>query len=161
MSKKNVATKPLSPPHADTILGEATYRGRRIVCTNDPNYCSTNKDGWGFVPPCVYTVLDEFDDVVFPIGMHVFWTPDDAANAIEMLDTIFPRITRDQPNTTLMYEYGRMRQYRRAFFVTYDAVQAMRQAVDDARALDDNPCEDIHEMLHGLHQSVMQWRGME
>lgn len=152
------AQKPLTPPRADTILGEAEYRGFRIVCTNDPNFCANHVDSWGFKPPCVYVVLDELDDVVFPPGMAAFYTPDDAAVAIEMRETCMAEIKARQPCTTLQYEYGTMRQYRRAWWAVYLCIIRLQGIVDDARALGDNPIDDISKELHALHQRARNSR---
>lgn len=153
------ANKPLTPPR--NILGEAECRGRRIVCTDDPNYLAHHIDGFGFKVPCIYTVLDEFDEVVFPIGMHVFWTPADAANAIYMLDMILPTIKAQQPHTSLMWEYGLFRCYRRDFFNVYHAVKKIENVLVSSSAFGENPSDEIAKIIHHMHQHARQSREID
>lgn len=158
-STRKAVDKPLPPPN--NIIHEVKYRGRRIVLTDDRNLVgSSYPDKWGFAPTQGYIVLDEFDEVIFPVGMHWFYTPDDAAMAIEMLDTIYPQIKDRNPATTLLHEYGVMRAYRREFWHTYGALQDIRKLVDDARAFEENPLEDIAQRLHFLRQQVAQGRSV-
>jgi hypothetical protein len=153
----SVKQKPLPPP--SNILHEVEYRGRRIICTDDKNLIGPQyADKWGFAPDRGYVVLDEFDENVFPIGMHWFYTPDDAACAIEMLDTILPTIKAGQPATTLLYEYGVMRQYRREFFHIYGTLAKLQRIIDDAKVFDENPSTAIGRELHALRQVAAQSR---
>jgi hypothetical protein len=152
--------KPATSPDPASIKHETPYRGYRIVQTDDPRIVGqANPDKWGFTTDRGFTVLDEFDEIIFPIGMHWFWTPEDAAAAIEMYDTILPSIKKSQPATTLLYEYGTMRGYRREFWHTYHAIIDLQRIVDDAVAFGDNPLDDVKKRLHLLRQQVAQGRG--
>jgi hypothetical protein len=154
------AGKPLTVD-LSRILHEVEYRDRRIVCTDDPKVVGPgHPDKWGFTVDRGFVVLDDFDEIVFPIGMHWFYTPDDAAAAIEMLDHIFPAIKEDQPPTTLLYEYGLMRQYRKEFWYTYGAIVDIQKALDSAKAFDENPAETISKRLHLLRQAVAQGKSI-
>lgn len=146
-------------PAPDNILHEVPYRGRRIVLTDDRRLVGQqHPDKWGFAPDRGFVVLDEFDDHVFPAGIHWFYSPDEAALAIEMLDTVLPTIQRDQPATTLMYEYNLMRRYRTEFWHTYHALRLIENDCRDAAALDDNPREVVMQRVHLLRQQVAQGR---
>lgn len=152
--------KPVTLPTPDNILHEVPYRGRRICATDDQRVIGSEyKDKWGFTPCVGYVVLDEFDEIIFPIGMHWFYTPDDAASAIEMLDTILPTIKEGQPATSLRFEYGLMRQYRKEFWHTYNCIVKLQRAVDDAAAMEDDATPDVRKALHFLRQQVAQGTG--
>lgn len=152
-------SKPLPAP--DNIIHEIEYRGMRVVCTDDKRLVGqSHPDKWGFTTDRGYIVLDEFDDHVFPAGMHWFYTPDDAVSAIEMRDTILPTIKAGQPATTLLYEYGLMRTYRREFWLTYNAIQNIQRMCDNARDFDENPREEVLKELHLLRQNVAQGRSV-
>jgi hypothetical protein len=157
----SAANKPLPSPKPESIKHEVPYRGRRIVLTDDPRLVGAPyPDKWGFTTDQGFVVLDEFDEIEFPVGMHWFWTPDDAACAIELLDTILPTIKEGTPATTLLYEHGIMRAYRREFWHVYHALADIRKACDDAVAFGDNPCEDIVKRLHFLRQQVAQGKSI-
>ena len=148
-------------PAPNNIIHEVPYRGRRIVCTDDTRLVGqAHPDSWGFTTDRGYVVLDEFDENVFPIGMHWFYTPDDAACAIEMLDHVLPTIKENTPATTLLYEYGIMRQYRREFWHTYGAIARIQRACTEASQFDDNPLTTIQTELHALRQNVAQGRSI-
>ncbi len=149
-------------PTPNNIIHEVAYRGRRICATDDKRCIGGNgehKDKWGFSPSVGYVVLDEFDENVFPVGMHWFHTPDDAASAIEMLDTILPTIKKGQEATGLMYEYSLMRAYRREFWQTYHCIAKMQRAVDTAAQMEDDATNDVRTALHFLRQQVAQGTG--
>ena len=154
-------TTPISLPTPNNILHEVPYRGRRICSTDDRRVIGNGLvDKWGFEPVHVgYVVLDEFDENVFPIGMHWFFTPDDAASAIEMLDTILPTIKKGQSATTLMFEYGLMRAYRREFWKVYNAIVRMQRAVNTAAALDEDVTDNIRNELSLLRQTIAEGPG--
>ncbi len=101
---------------------------------------------------------DELDDYVMPIGMTWFYTADDAANAIEMMDSVFPDIKAAQPATTLMYEYGLMRAYRRTFARVYQTLGKIKTICQEARDFDDNPGEAVISQLELLRVSVSEAR---
>lgn len=152
-------SKPLPPPR--NIIHEVPYRDRRICLTDDANLVGqAYPDRWGFTTDRGYVVLDEFDEHVLPAGMHWFYTPDDAACAIEMLDTILPTIQKGTPATTLLYEYGIMRAYRREFWITYNALARMQNILDDAVAFGDNATAALITELHALRQAVAQGRSV-
>lgn len=152
-------TKPLPAP--DNIIHEVEYRGRRICCTNDAKLVGqSHPDKWGFTTDRGYVVLDDFDEHVFPAGMHWFYTPDDAACAVEMLDTILPTLKEGQPATTLMYEYGVMRRYRQEFWSTYHALALIQKTCDDALAFDEDATSAVRTTLHALRQAVAQGRSI-
>jgi hypothetical protein len=151
--------KPLPPP--GNIIHEVSYRDRRICLTDDANLVGQfHPDQWGFTTDRGYVVLDAFDEHVFPAGMHWFYTPDDAVNAIEMLDTILPTIQKGTPATTLLYEYGVMRAYRREFWITYNALARMQNILDDAVAFGDDATATLVTELHALRQAVAQGRSV-
>jgi hypothetical protein len=140
---------------------EVSYRDRRIVCTTDPRCVGQAfPDKWGFTTDRGYVVLDEFDEHVFPVGMHWFYTPDDAACAIEMLDTILPTIKADQACTTLLFEYGLLRAYRKEFWHTYHAIVNIQKACDDAAAFDDDATPAIRKHLSLLRTNVAEGKGI-
>lgn len=148
---------PLSAPK--NIIHEVEYRGRRIVLTDDKNLVGQpNPDAWGFTTDRGYVVLDEFDEHVFPIGQHWFYTPYDAAAAIELLDSALPEIKTAQPHTTFTYEYGVMRRYRADFGLTYKALVDIQNKIDEAKQFDDNPTQAIADILHLLRQNVARSR---
>ena len=160
-SSRGIANKPLPSPDPASIKHETMYRGYRIVQTDDPKVVGQpHPDKWGFTIDTGFVVLDEFDENVFPVGMHWFYTPDDAASAIEMLDTILPTIKDRSPSTTLLYEYGLMRTYRREFWHAYSALVDIQKTCDDAAAFGDDPREDIVKRLHFLRQQVAQGRSI-
>lgn len=152
--------KPLPPPDPLSITHEFEYRGYRVVQTDDPAMLTAHPDKWGFVPSQAYVVINAFDEHVMPIGMHWFYTPDDAVAAIEMLDTILPQIKEGQAFTTLLHEYGVMRAYRREFAEVYRTLLNIKAKIDAARAFDDNPAEDIDKELHLLRQNVARGRSI-
>lgn len=153
--------KPVPAPDPKSIKHEVKYRDYRIVQTDDPKVIGPgNPDKWGFAIGQGFVVMDEFDENVFPVGMHWFYTPDDAAAAIEMLDTILPIIKDRTPATTLLYEYGLMRTYRREFWHSYRALQEIQKACDDAATFGDNPREEIASRLHFLRQQVAQGKSI-
>jgi hypothetical protein len=151
--------KPLPPP--SNILHEINYRDYRIVQTDDRALVgSLYPDKFGFAATSGFVVLDAFDEHVFPAGMHWFFTPEDAVSAIEMLDTILPGIKESQPCTTLLYEYSTMRQYRREFWITYNAIARMQAICDEAKRFDDNPVDEMQKCLSGLRAAVSQGRSI-
>lgn len=154
-------TKPLSAPDPKSIKHETSYRGYRIVQTDDPAVVGSKfPDKHGFTIDVGFVVMDEFDEIVFPVGLHWFWTPEDAIAAIELLDTILPTIKEGTPATTLLYEYGVMRAYRREFWHAYHALADIQKMCDDAAAFGDDPREDIVKRLHFLRQQVAQGRSI-
>lgn len=158
---KNGQQRKLAPLSAPAnIIREVEYRGRRIVLTDDNNLVGQKfPDKWGFTTDRGYVVLDEFDEHVFPAGVHWFYTPDDAAAAIELLDSALPTIKESTP-TTFTYEYGVMRRYRAEFGLTYKALVDIQAAVDEATQFGDDPSEKIKTILHTLRQNAMQSRGI-
>jgi hypothetical protein len=159
-SSRRANNKPLTVDPS-RIIHEVEYRDRRIALTDDPKLLGpAYPDKYGFTIERGFIVIDAFDEIVFPIGMHWFYTPDDAVAAIEMLDTILPGIKEDQAATTLLYEYGLMRQYRKEFWYTYGAVVDIQRALDKAKTFDENPAETISKRLHLLRQAVAQGRSI-
>lgn len=161
-AKRPGAMKPLPPPQ--NIIHETPYRGYRIVCTDDPNLVGQQyPDKWGFTTDRGFVVLDDFEENVFPVGMHWFYTPEDAAAAIEMLDTILPIIKTRVPATSLRHEFFLMQQYRREFWSVYAALQKIDSACDDAQqGLDENrAATNIKAILHNLRQNVAQSRSID
>lgn len=148
----------LSAP--SNIIREIEYRGYRIVQTDDTAYAG-HIDDLGFAHPVVFVVIDEFDDIALPIGMHVHWSAHDAINAIEMKDTVAPGIATSKWPTTALYEYGVMRAYRRAFWNVMRAINNIQKLCTDARDFDDNPGEDVLGQLHLLRQNVQQDRSID
>jgi hypothetical protein len=153
--------KPLPTIDPKRIIQEVAYRDRRIVYTDDPKLVgSQHPDKWGFTCDRGFVVLDDFDENVLPIGMHWFFTADDAAAAIEMLDLVLPTIKEDQPCTTLLYEYGLLRSYRREFGSVYHTIVMIQKDIDDAAAFEENPAESIKKRLHLLRQNAAQGKGI-
>jgi hypothetical protein len=109
----------------------------------------------------VFTVLDEFDEIALPIGMHLHWSAHDAINAIEMKETVLPEVATSKWPTTAMYEYGVMRSYRREFWHVMRAIHGISKLCTDARDFDDNPGEDVLKALHLLRQNVSQGRSID
>lgn len=157
---KGRTVAPLSAPK--NIVHEVEYRGRRICLTDDQNLVGQKyPDKWGFTVDKGFVVLDEFDDHVFPAGWHWFYTADDAAAAIELLDLALDDIKAGTPHTTFNYEYGLMRRYRAEFGVLYATLVKMQRIIDEAKQLDDNPTSDIAQALHDLRQNVARGTGKE
>lgn len=157
------AAKPLPAPDPKSIIHEVDYRGYRIVLTNDRRCVGASfPDKWGFAPQQGYVVLDEFDDHVFGVGMHWFYSPDDAASAIEMHDSVVPEIKEEQPHTTVLYEYGLMRAYRREFHEVYRALNKLQRMCDDAVSFEDTtlPVKSVQDELHLLRQNVARGRSI-
>jgi hypothetical protein len=147
------ASKPLPAP--DNIIHEITYRDLRIVQTDDRRIVGSNHpDRYGFSIQTGFVILDEFDDHVMPTGAHWHYSPDDAALAIEMRDTILPTLKEHQPATTFLFEYTLMRQYRRQFWHTYNALAEIQRALDNAKTWDENPAEKIQDIIHCLRQNI-------
>ena len=136
------------------IIHEISYRDRRIIQTDDPRLVGT-EDSWGFKLQTGFVVRDEFDEVVLPSPLcSWFWNPADAVSAIEILDTVLPM---EHPNSTLTYEYGRMWAMRYHFGSrVYTALKRIRQACENAVALEDNPAQDVLSILNTLEQSIME-----
>lgn len=154
-SSKVSATAPLPSP--DNIIHEVPYRGRRIVCTDDKRLVGQlYPDSFGFTTDRGYVVLDEFDEIIFPIGMHWFYTPHDAACAIEMLDTILPTIKEEAPYETLSHAYHLMSRYRQMFWCTYTAILSIDRALAQAVQFEENPRDEIATILHNLRQRVRE-----
>jgi hypothetical protein len=156
MSWKDQPSNKLKPaPPPNNIIHEVNYRGYRIVQTDDARLVgSVNADAWGFYTKMGFVVLDEFDEHVFPPGAHWHYSPDDAALAIEMRDTILPTLKEHQPATTFLFEYTLMRQYRRQFWHTYNALAEIQRALDNAKTWDENPAEKIQDIIHCLRQNI-------
>jgi hypothetical protein len=144
-------------PKADSILGEATHRGMRIVHTNDPRLVG-QKDLAGFSITQGFIVLDEFDEPVLPPAMSWFYTPYDAISAIEMREVAMPEIKANQPATSFQYEYTKMWQYRQNFDLVYLALNNIQAACDEGDSFGEDPCEKVKQILHTLRQSVGQQR---
>ena len=94
---------PLFHHRIKTMQQETTYKGYRIVETK---YNGEGLDSFGFKVEKVYAVLDDFDEPALPLVPSYFWSPADAAGAIDFYlwaKTIFPQkkwATSPAPSTT-------------------------------------------------------------
>ena len=113
----------------------------------------------GFNVTQAYCVTDEFGDFALPTSQQTFWSPSDAAQAIDCAEHLRKRITglKKWP-TTVAHEFNIMLCYRRRFFHVYDQLQRIKDECIAARDFDDNPREKIIDILNTLHQHVVaEW----
>lgn len=151
MAKKLKLTDSPSP-EPGSVLGSTWHRGYEILHTTDPRFIG-QVDVYGFKPTSGFIVRDDMGDYVLPIPMQWFYTPYDAVAAIEMMETAAP----DSP----VFQYGLMQAYRRNWWMVFGAMNKILDTCIDARELDDNPREDIYQILHVLRQSVAQSKARE
>lgn len=149
---------PVRSPVTNDIC-EIEYQGRRIVA-NAYTGAFDKSDTMGFNVPVAYVVLDEFDDPALPIIQHWFWSPHDAKCAIEFVDWIEPRVSKDRKNwpTTVAYEYTQMTAYRRNFHKVYAAIKEIEAMCESARDFDENMTDDVLKRLRLLRQVVAEGR---
>lgn len=141
-------------PAEGTVLGSTTYRGYEIIHTTDPRFIHAVVDIYGFKPTSGFIVRDDFGEYVMPIAMQWFYTPYDAVAAIEMLEYA-------KPPTTPLFEYTLMQAFRRNWWMVHTTMQKILKTCVECRDLDENPREEIYQLLHLLRQNVAQSRVRE
>lgn len=119
---------------------ERDHQGWRIV------EVETDAECMGFPMRHAFKVIDEFDEAL-PTVQNLFWTPQEAAAAI---DFVVQRGGKWKP--AYNHDLNMAIAYRRNAIDVYACVQAVRQVLHDARELDDNPSTEIEGILSGLHQ---------
>lgn len=138
-------------------MKEIEYKDRRIVA-NQYNGLHDKSDTMGFTVPVAFVVLDEFDEPALPTIQQWFWSPWDAANAIDMSDWLRDTIDTKKWPTTVAFEYNQMTAYRRNFSNVYMAIKDIEKMCIDARDFDDNVTEAVLSRLQLLRQSVAEGR---
>jgi hypothetical protein len=143
-----------SPSPADgTVLGSTWYRDCEIIHTTDPRFIG-NIDVYGFKPTSGFIVRDDMGDYVLPLPMQWFYTPYEAVAAIEMMEYA-------KPPSSPIFEYGIMQAYRRNWWMVFTTIEKILKTCVECRDLDENPREEIYDMLHLLRQNVASSRAKE
>lgn len=110
-----------------------------------------NYESYGFKVDKAYTVVDELGEPL-PILQNLFWSPSDAAQAIDAVNWLTARVdksvTRWPP--TVVFEHNQMMGYRRNFALVFETLKAIEDMCREARDLDENPREAILDKLQLL-----------
>lgn len=110
----------------------------------------------GFHIEHVYVVEDEFGEPGLPeILQQVFWSPADAAQAIDFRIQIGPYIDKNQRTwpTTLAYEFNNLLRFRRNAVYLLQEMNAMRTRLDECLdGFGDEPSvNDFRKFLNDLY----------
>lgn len=131
------------------------YNGYEIQ--QDQHHGTFSKvESMGFTVNTVFKVADEFGDYALPLNHQLFWSPSDAAQAIDCALYMQKKIgnLKKWP-TTAAHEFNIMLCYRRKFWRVYEAIDRIKGMCIDARDFDENPREKIIDILNVLHQHVV------
>lgn len=110
----------------------------------------------GFTVDTVYVITDDFGDFTLPLNQQNFWSPSDAAQAIDCANHLQKTLgSLKKWPTSAAHEFNVMLCYRRKFWHVYDQIQEIRAACHEARDFGDDPTEKILGILNTLHQHVI------
>ena len=136
---------------------ECTYRGLRIVRVENPSTGKlSNGDSFGFDMPYAFRVLDELDCPALPTLQQLFWSPNDARNAIEMCEVMMADLRGSKWTTTKIHEFNQLLMYYRNFDLVYHYLMKVKKVCREAQEMDENPTKQLSDMLHLLHQNMFQ-----
>lgn len=115
-----------------------------------------NYESFGLQVDKAYSVVDAFGDAVLPLAYNTFWTPTDAAHAIDAALWLQERIgaKADKWPTSTTHEYNVMLTHRRKFFQVFQALKEIEDMCIAARDLDENPRESVIGRLQLLRLEV-------
>lgn len=123
-------------------MTEVEYRGWRIVEVD------TDIEAFGFRMTRAFAVKDEFDDGL-PMSHQMYWSPGDARQAIDFVIDVF-KLSRKWL-TTHTHEFNIAMCYRARFVEVYAAILKVKNIIDDAREMGDDPSRDILDHLQALN----------
>lgn len=139
-----------------TAMKEAPHRGFRIV---QKKYDGPTEgvDSFGFQVEFVYTVLDDFDDFALPLAPAYFWSPADAAAAIDFYLWAKTKFPQKKWATSPAHEYNMMTLLRRRIPEVYEALHDMRKIMLDAADFGDNPAKELKARMDMLDSATHSW----
>lgn len=138
-------------------MQSANYKGYEILET--PHIGTFNHyESHGIKVDKAYTVVDEFGDQTLPLIHNVFWTPADAAQAIDAAIWFEARVNKSRATwpSTIVFEYNTMMSYRRNFFAVFQALKEIEDLCVESKDLDENPRDAIIERLQLLRLEVQR-----
>lgn len=134
---------------------ETRYKDYRIVAVK---YDGEGLDSFGFKVETVYAVLDDFDDPALPLVPRYFWSPADAAGAIDFYlwaKKIFPQ---KKWATSPAHEYNMMTLMRRRMPEVFETFHDLRGILQESYEFGDNPHKAITDRLNRMGSEVMSWK---
>lgn len=144
-------------PHGEggRALKNVDYKGHVI---QEVPYSGTpgNYESYGLEVNKAYRVVDDFGDDTLPLLNNVFWTPADAAQAVDAALWLESRVDKAKATwpSTVTFEYNQMMAYRRRFYAVYQALSEIDDMCQSARDFDENPREAIIGRLQLLRLEV-------
>lgn len=139
----------------DTMSGQTETEYRGYIIRRVPYKPASGDAGClGFPITHVYKVEDEFGDPGLPeLIQQIFWSPADAAQAIDFRVDLGPIYERNMHKwaTTLAYEFNNLLRFRRNAVYLLCEVNSLRNAVQEAVDFgDDLPITRVQSFLSDI-----------
>lgn len=132
------------------------YKGYSIV--QMPHHGTFNNyESMGFEVDVCYGVQDDFGEFTLPTLQQKFWTPGDAAAAIDTI-ALFESQKKVQGKkwpTTVMHEFNVVINYRRKWHVVMATIAKLEKMCEDDGFGDSCSVADVRQELKYLRQMVM------
>lgn len=116
-----------------------------------------NYESMGFEVDQAYVVKDDFDEFTLPTLQQTFWTPGDAASAIDTVlrfEAVHKKQRAKWP-TTVIHEYNIVINYRRKWHVVMASLAKIEKMCEDDGFGEAASAADILKELAYLRQSIM------
>lgn len=138
------------------VTQEVTYRGFTIQ-KRKYDGPGDGLDSLGFPIEHVYCVVDDFGDHALPFSQQFFWSPADAAGAVDFWLWAKDRFPKRFQLTSPLHEYNQSHLYRRRPGAVYAAIDDIKKLIREAADFEENPAAAISQRIYGMEVELREW----